>query len=63
MYIMSYRDEENKCRTITFETAEDLSRYMREDFNSYGETVIGVWQVKQQSSLNKGVGILDLSLV
>ena len=46
MYIMSYRDEENKCSTITFETAEDLSRYMREDFNYYGDTVIGVWQVK-----------------
>ena len=46
MYIMSYRDEENECRTIIFETAEDLSRYMREDFNSYSETVIGVWQVK-----------------
>lgn len=46
MYIMSYRDEENNCSTIIFETAEDLSRYMREDFNFYGDTVIGVWQVK-----------------
>ena len=46
MYIMSYRDEENKCRTIIFETAEDLSKYMREDFNYYEDTVIGVWQVK-----------------
>ena len=46
MYIMSYRDEENKCSTITFETAEDLSEYMREDFNYYEDTVIGVWKVK-----------------
>ena len=47
MYIMSYRDKENNnCSTIIFETAEDLSRYMREDFNFYGDTVIGVWQVK-----------------
>ena len=46
MYIMSSRDEENKCRTITFETAEHLSKYMREDFNYYEDTVIGVWQVK-----------------
>ena len=46
MYIMSYRNEENKCGTIIFETAEDLSKYMREDFNYYGDTVIGVWQVK-----------------
>ena len=46
MYIMSYRDRENNCSTIIFETAEDLSRYMREDFNSYEDTVIGVWQVK-----------------
>ncbi len=48
MYIMSYRDKENKCEcgTIIFETAEDLSKYMREDFNFYGDTVIGVWQVE-----------------
>ena len=47
MYIMSYRDKENnECDTIIFETAEDLSRYMREDFNFYSDTVIGVWQVK-----------------
>lgn len=46
MYIMSYRDEENKSGTIIFETAEDLSRYMREEFDFYGDTVIGVWQVK-----------------
>ena len=46
MYIMSYRDEENKCSTITFETAEDLSKYMREEFDFYGDTVIGVWQVE-----------------
>ena len=46
MYIMSYRNEENKCGTIIFETAEDLSKYMREDFNFYRDIVIGVWQVK-----------------
>ncbi len=47
MYIMSYRDKENNnCSTIIFETAEALSNYMREDFNFYGDTVIGVWQVK-----------------
>ena len=46
MYIMSYRDEENKCSTIIFETAEDLSKYMREDFNFYSDAVIGVCQVK-----------------
>ena len=46
MYIMSYRDEENKCSTIIFETAEDLSKYMREDFNFYSDAFIGVWQVK-----------------
>ena len=46
MYIMSYRDEENKSGTVIFETAEDLSKYMREEFKIYEDTVIGVWQVE-----------------
>ena len=46
MYIMSYRDEENNRGTIIFETAEELSEYMREGFNLYGDEVTGVWQVE-----------------